>query len=62
MKAELTRDDLLAIALLAREALDAWEQADDARAARAHQQAETLDAERKRAIAQIYKLLENEAS
>jgi hypothetical protein len=57
MRSTLTQDDLTAIAMLAHDAVSVWAQADEARKRGAHRQAETLEAERHRSIAQIYKIL-----
>jgi hypothetical protein len=57
MKAALSRDDLAAIQLLARDAISAGEQAGEARGLGAHRDADALETERLRAIAQIYKIL-----
>ena len=57
MRSALSHDDLLAIQLLARDALSADEQATDARASGAHREADALETERRLAIAQIRKIL-----
>jgi len=54
---DLTQDDLAAIAMLVQDARSAGEQAIDARDHGAHEQAESLDTDRRFAIAQIYKIL-----
>ncbi|MGD0679998.1 MAG: hypothetical protein ABSC94_31830 [Polyangiaceae bacterium] len=53
----LSHDDLVAIQLLARDALYAGEQASEARDVGAHHEADDLEAERRCAIAQMYKIL-----
>ncbi|MBV9945475.1 MAG: hypothetical protein JOZ69_01350 [Myxococcales bacterium] len=57
MKTNVTDDDLLAIQLLARDAITAGEQAGHARQAGAKADADSFEAERRQAVAQIYRLL-----
>jgi hypothetical protein len=57
MKADLSADDLLAIKLLARDAVTTGEQAAEALGLGAHRDASDLETQRRQAIAQIYKIL-----
>jgi hypothetical protein len=57
VKADLSPDDLLAMKLLARDAITAGEQAAEARGLGAHGDAVALETERRQAIAQIYEIL-----
>jgi hypothetical protein len=59
---ELTWDDLAAIGMLARDATDAAAQAGDARDYGKNELADAFEADRRVAIAQIYKILRVERS
>jgi hypothetical protein len=57
MRSPLSTDDLTAIRLLARDAIVAGEQANEARAVGSNREAKALEMDRQRAIAQIYRIL-----
>lgn len=57
MKTDLSADDLLAIQLYARDAIDAGEQAEEARSLGFHPEADELEKDRRFAVGQIYKML-----